>query len=227
MEAVRNDLITYLHTINTSFGLSAEEFHFVEIMNKKKLWANLPQEQIFPILSKFVQIYNSHKWPVLVQTVDHRTLGDHQITIQGSLDGIDLSKKEGLSLMMLLIRIKHRFSKEPQLTILMDEGQGSPGQPFGEAVFASYRGIYKGSFESSKAEPLLQVADFVAYVINRSTNLSTKANRSPDENSFLRLVGSLQLNTSDVTFANVSENFGQSEFDAIHKIDRQAKGLEP
>ena len=225
--AVRNELIVYLCQINDLFGMSAEEFHFVEIMNKKKLWAGLPQEQILPIFSKFVQIYNSHQWPVLIQTIDHRTLGDHGLTIQGSLDGIDLSKKEGQSLMMLLIRIKHRFLQEPQLTILMDEGQGSPGQRFGEAVFASYGGIYDGYFESSKAEPLLQVADFVAYVINRSTNLSTKANRSPDENLFIRLAGSLQLNTSDVTFANVPKNFGQTEFDAIHQSDRQAKGLEP
>ena len=223
---IRKQLLECLEEINTSLHLAAKEFHFVEIANRKKQWASLPKDKVLPLFGVFIQIYNHYKWPVLIQTVDHRTLDDHCITLQGSIDGIDLGKKEGQSLMMLLTRLKQRFRAEPRITLIMDEGAGSPKQPFAKTVFADYKGTYIGYFESSKDEPLLQIADFIAYVVNRSTNLVTRTTRSSDDDLFISIAGSLQLNSSDVAFSDFFKSFGQAEFDNAHREDRKNKGLE-
>lgn len=217
-----------LAQVRESLGIVAPEFHFVDLYNRKGPWANLADDANLRILAFFAEIYQEYRWPVFVQTVDSRTLQDHGIKkLVGKIDGLDLSNDADLSLYMTLIKIKRKYIDYPEpLKLYMDEGRYSAGHTFGSAIFDEWPDKYEGIYASSAKEPLLQLADFVAFCINRSTHLSTKPKRSPVDNWFIRLVAGMQIKSDDVKFATLQKAFTVKEFDDFHRQDRIGKGLE-
>jgi hypothetical protein len=226
VDEIRTQLSGCLDEVRKILDIQPTEFHFVEIVNCKGLWSGLGKDRANRLVESFVHIYNMYKWPVLIQTIDDRTFKDHGLAIGTNLENLNPTKRDDQSLFLLLLKIRKRFKETRPLTLILDEGRGKPGQPFGSSFFPEWGKDFKGYFASSTAEPLLQLADFIAYVINRSTNLLTKATRNDHENEFLRILGNLKLNSEDVVRAAISIHAGQMEFDAIHLRDRQINGLE-
>lgn len=227
-EQIRSEIGRRLDGMVSLLGVRPEEFHFVEIVNRKGIWNKLDQQQAHGVIATFVAIYNEFRWPVLIQTVDDRTFADHGYALGTTMHGLNPSKKEDQSLFLLMLRLRGLLKNDQQhVVLLMDEGRGKPGDAFGENFFPEWGSRFNGYYESSKSEPLLQIADFVAYAVNRLTNLSTKEDRTPKEDEQIAILGSLKLNSSDVRRAVVRNDFGKSEFDAIHSVDRSKKGLEP
>lgn len=224
---IRTQLFECLNEFSQILGTKPDEFHFVEIINRRGLWSNLTKEQANRVVEFFVWIYNQYRWPVLIQTVDDRTFADHGIELGTDLHGLNPSKREDQSLFLLLLRLRMKFKEEKTITLILDEGRSEPGSSFGSKFFPEWGTNFKGYFESSAKEPLLQLADFVAYVINKSTNLATKVNRTNHENQLIDIIGHLKLNSTDVRTAELPITFGHQQFDAIHAADRQSKGLDP
>lgn len=161
-----------------------------------------------------------------MQTIDHRTLADHAIRLKGKVEGLDLSVKADLSLLFLLLRIRMEYQSKPErITLLIDEGARKPGTTIGNMIFHDWPEIFEGRYTSSGCEPLLQVADFLAYCINRSTYLATKRKRTAIDNWFSNLVGEMKINSSDVSAVVLTEDFMVEGFDRLHDLDRKRKGL--
>jgi len=219
-----------LDYVRREHGIPLEEFHFVDIYNRVGPWKQVSDMRNLAIFETFASIYQHYKWMVHVQTVDDRTLGDHGLSsIVGKVDGLDLSDRSDLSLLLLLIKIKNRYPirQHGQLTVIVDNGSsGKPGATVGARIFAERAEFYKGSFESSVDEPLLQIADFMAFSINRATHLCLKANRSATDYAFLDLLRSMEINSPDLEMQELDAHFTIADFDEGHRIDRVRKGLE-
>jgi hypothetical protein len=226
VEHIRREISGCLDEVSALIGVRPDEFHFVEIVNRKGPWQKLNQHQAHGVLAAFVAIYNHYRWPVLIQTVDDRTFTDHGVTLGTTLHGLDPRKKEDQSLFLLMLRLRNEL-KDQSFVLILDEGRAKPGVKFGEKFFPEWGAKYKGYYDSSKNEPLLQISDFVAYAVNRLTNLSAKSNRTTKEDEQIVILGGLELNSDDMRKAVVPKDFGKSEFDALHYADRKEKGLEP
>ena len=225
---VRTQIKECLAQVRDSLGIVAPEFHFVDLYNRQGPWANLADDTNLRILGFFAEIYREYRWPVFVQTVDNRTLRDHNIKkLVGKIDGLDLSNDADLSLYMTLTKIKRKYIENPEpLKLFMDEGRYKEGHSFGSAIFDDWPKRYEGVYASSSKEPLLQLADFVAFCINRSTHLSTKPHRSAVDDWFIRLVGGMRIKSDDIKLATLPKGFTVKEFDDFHLQDRIGKGLE-
>jgi len=210
------------HTSN-----QVEEFHFVDIYNRKQPWNELPDGVNLKIFEFFASIYSRYRWPVIVQTMDSRTLRDHGIEkFVGKIEGLDLSNSADLSLLWLLIKIKVRYKESPSpIHLILDEGRKKPGAQFGAMIFHDWPQTFIGCYASSAAEPLLQLADFIAFCINRSTHLSMKAKRTDVDNWFLKLVGAMTINSKEMVSTTLPNDFSAGDFDAEHEADRKKKGL--
>lgn len=188
------------------------------------------------IFKFFSDIYRHYKWRVVVQTIDNRTFDDHpeykdflrqkEIIKIGKLCGFDFSKRSDVSLFMVLTKIKRIINPKENLNIYVDEGLGGPGKTIGNEIYRDWQGEFSSIFESSSKEPLLQIADFLAFCINRITVLSLKKERTVIDNWFIKNIGSMPINSDDIRFMMVNKNFTSKEFDNAHKIDRKIKGLE-
>jgi hypothetical protein len=204
------------------------EFHFVDLFNRKPPWDRLPAQANLTFFEFFCKIYEKYRWPVILSTVDKRPLADHRILkFEGRVDGLDLSKAEDLSLLFLCFKLKTQYkaSGEP-LQLYIDEGRRKPGSAFGTDIFYDWPTSYSGLYASSAGEPLLQLADLVAFCVNRSTHLAMKAKRSEVDNWFLALVSSMGINSPDLRTGLLPLNFGVAEFDELHRLDRIEKRLQ-
>jgi hypothetical protein len=222
----RSQIMTCLEEVNRSLGVKIGEFHFAHIFNRKPPWDALPEGVNLRLFESFAHIYSLYRWKVFVQTVDDRTLADHAIQLKGKVEGIDLSERADLSLFLLLLKIKLEYKSKPEpITLLIDEGKRKPGTMIGNRIFYDWPEKVEGRYVSSGCEPLLQLADFLAYCINRSTYLATKRKRSASDNWFLNLVGGMEINSRDVSAVALPDDFTVEDFDRFHDLDRKGKGL--
>jgi len=223
---IRRDIKACLQKIENLTGIVSQEFHFVDIYNKNPPWDSLADKLNLILFEFFASIYSEERWPVIIQTVDDRTFSDHKLEIKGKIDGLNLSNYADVSLQMLLVKIKRQHIHKPEdITIIIDEGKGKPGKKFPVNVFHDWPCKYDAYFDSSCHDPLLQLADFIAYCVNRSTHLQMKKKKTKTDLWFLNLVGTMNLNSKDITNAKLSTNFSAQDIDRLHKDDRLLKGL--
>lgn len=125
VEDVRAQIRNCLELTGEYLPLAPTEFHFVDIYNRNGPWKLLTDPVNLGIIEAFCHIYSLHRWRVIIQTIDDRTLRDHDIKdYKGVVDGLDLSDRHDLSLLWLCIKIKLKFNKEPTpLALIVDEGR--------------------------------------------------------------------------------------------------------
>ncbi|MEW9299454.1 DUF3800 domain-containing protein [Acetobacter oryzifermentans] len=224
---IRANIVNCLAEMPSLLGISPTEFHFVDIYNRNKEWRNAPGELNLKIFEFFAKIYRMHRWPVQVQTVDDRTLADHAIRFDLSVDGIDLRERDGQALFFLLTKVKHRMPGPPEpLTLRIDAGRAKPGKPIANTLFREWGDLYDGQYAESHLEPLIQIADFLAFSINRVTHLGLKAQRTEIDIWFLQLIASMDIFSDDLMQASLPVNFSTTDIDKLHAADRKQKGLE-
>ena len=228
VEEINSEMSACLSEICSLYDISVSEFHFVDIYNRNSPWDILSDGANLRLFELFSVIYQKYKWEVVIQTVDDRTMKDLGILkIQGQIGGLDLSRRADFSLLMLLIKIKKIYKNNSfPINFLVDEGVKKSGAIFGCEVFHDWPHQVSGVYASSSSEPLLQIADFIAFCVNRSTHLSMKSNRSDIDNWFLNLVGHMGINCVDLVAQRLSRNFSIEDFDDLHMKDRVKKGSE-
>ncbi|HEX4548953.1 hypothetical protein [Pseudomonas sp.] len=227
---LRMEMQECLKIVTDELKVKANEFHFVDIYNRNGPWSHLVKMENLRIFEFFAEIYNHYKWKVHIQTIDDQTFEDHPaIKAEGVVDGLDLSKRSDLSLFFLLVKLKHIYTirDHGQLTLIVDNRtDGELGAPVGYSVFSERVPFFKGSFESSSKEPLLQISDFIAFCINRTTNLGVKSSRTDTDYAFLDLVANMGINSDELKTVQLERGFSVSDFDERHRLDRVTKGLE-
>lgn len=228
VEYVRNQLKECLAHVSSIIGKPLTEFHFTEIFNRRGQWAQTEDGLNLKIFGFFAELYSIKRWPVMLQTVDDRTFVGHNVSNwAGKIDGLDLTDRYTQSLVLLCMRFQRELPEcEEPLTVLVDQGLRKPGAPFGKTLFREWKGQFRGEYVAS-TEPLMQLTDFVAYCINRSTVLQIKSNRSKTDLYFLRMIEMMNLNTTDLQFHKLPASFNAQDIDELHRLDRVAKVLEP
>ena len=230
---IREQLTQCLAEVSSITSLQVNEFHFVDIYNKNPPWDKLHKDQEslnLGIFEFFAEIYRMHRWPVLIQTVDDITLQDFKsngfekilLNIPKKSIELDLKKRDDISLLLLLLKIKAKLrANQDSINLLIDEGRKKPKSPFGYTIFKDWpKNKYHGEYKSSREEPLLQIADFIAFCINRSTHVSLKDKKTLTDEWFLNLVGTMNINSEDLTPAYLKSGFSYHEIDRIHETKR-------
>jgi len=227
VEEIRDGVRVCLAEMPALLGVSPSEFHFADIYNRKGVWKNVSAGQNLRIFSFFADIYRRYRWNVHIQTVDERTLADHNLEIKGKIDGIDLAERDGQALLFLLTKIKSVIPPAPnKLTLRIDAGRNAPGSPFANTLFGEWGDQYDGQFAASDAEPLIQIADFLAFSINRNTHLQIKPHRTEIDWEFMELITSMNIQSPDFPQVKAKRQSLGSDLDAAHANDRRDKGLE-
>lgn len=126
----------------------------------------------------------------------------------------------------MFFKIKNKIkTSDTEITIIVDEGKKKAGSSISPKLFQDWQSKVSGVYASSKEEPLLQLADFLAYCINRCTHLMMKNKRTEIDNWFQELVVAMAINSDDIKRVTASRNPTVSDFDDWHRADRAEKGL--
>lgn len=121
---VRKQIHNCLEYFAETLPEAPREFHFTEIYNGSGPWEPLRRDgRNILLIEAFCGIYSRYRWPVIVQTIDDRTLRDHKIEkLKEKIDGLDLSDRQDASLLFLCLKIKKKMNDGPRpLTLIIDE----------------------------------------------------------------------------------------------------------
>lgn len=222
---IRSGIKNTLTAIKTQFNILVQEFHFTDIYNRISPWNQLPDRENLKIIEAFADLYYRNNWVVHIQTIDERTLKDHGIeSIIAKPEGLNLKNRDELALFFMLSKIKSRIGKSQNINLIIDEGLKKNNHQIGNLLFHGYH--FHGSFQSSSNDPLLQIADFLAFAINRCTHLMLKENRSETDLWFLDLIASMEINSTDINYFSINENSSSDDLDIALKKHRCELGLE-
>lgn len=226
---IPNDLIPILEGhMNTLCGLlkqrfGTEEFHFTEIYNRKKEFANIEINETLDILSTFAEIFYIYDLKIFVSTINSE---EKRINEQSFLNAVkflsnvlDLPDNEKTTALMTTfikarvhVNLNHPDSKVD--TFICDEGLRNVGFEEGPK-----NKDFVIKFDSSKDNKLLQLADYAAWFVTRAKNIfdkmSSKKKISDVDKQVLLIYESLTDNYVNFTQASIDlediSNFSYDE----------------
>jgi len=178
--------------------INIKEFHFTDIINRRKSFSNLTSDEVLNIFSSITKLLEKEKFYIFHQTITPRTLQENGLEFYFQF--IDPSRRDikHIALDFLCQRIKSSVKSlkiKNLFEVIIDEGMVKKGGkvylPFLSEELK--QNPYANS-ESSEASVLLQIADFYAFVINRMQMLMIKNKISDFDKSILEIIQQAFLN---------------------------------
>jgi len=153
----------------------AEEFHFADIYGGKGEFKGIDLKKRLGLFRFMTKIFKMYRFPVFVKTFNPDTLAalHSKARFPKRICPFNLFKQEDLALLFLLIRIKWYIEKNraaPGITarVFVDEGYKKHGVAILIPKWVSMFEDGQICFARSSETYPLQLADFAAYVLNRS-----------------------------------------------------------
>jgi len=173
----------------------AAEFHFADIYMGRGSFRSIGLATRLAIFEFMANIFGTYGFPVLVQTLDPKTLRDvrERANFPSKFGPFNLAKHEDFALFLLLCRVKwHLEQTYPQdnrlARVFVDEGYKKNTS----AIFIdSFRNVFCDGlvcFGKSDIILPLQLADFAAFCLNRMQLLIGKSELSELDKSFLDII---------------------------------------
>ena len=176
LKSLQKDL-KYIKNLFKKFNI--DELHFADLINGNGNYKVFTQEKRLALLDAFCMFFRQYKLPFFVQTTNPDTLGENGLILalkKISYKGLDLADYEVQGLFLLFLRVveylKENNMPNGDYEIIIDEGLKKAGTRLEIPLFQEY--TFKLKFEQSKNNLLLQIADFVAYSVNRMQRTMVK-----------------------------------------------------
>ncbi|TBE74021.1 hypothetical protein ELG97_36840 (plasmid) [Rhizobium leguminosarum] len=227
----------FLDGVRDEFG--AEELHFTEIFSGKGVWERVSVDKRAEVIQLMASVMEATGLPVVHQSVAEFTTLDHPNwrlpTGVGDWDLEDLSQ---FGLLMLCSRASHHIRAMKQ------KGPSDFDLPFplyvdagilpheGARKLPNWDDVIEGptaQFRDSASLAGLQLADFAAFVINRSQWIAVTRTPGPlNKAERAILTAGAGLNIVNLPFRPVvAADFGRESHEEWLSADRVAKGLSP
>lgn len=163
----------------------ASEFHFKDILQGTNEFRNMPLEERLEILVYFADFYRNFQFPLLVQTLASDDYLRNKIIIENhklKRDNFRANNNGDLALICLMMRIKSYLKtnrlEDEEIFITIDSGRQKGGTYQNCSLFGKQLVGGTLKYEQSHFEPMLQLVDFVAFMINKQRLILTKTEKS-------------------------------------------------
>lgn len=211
-EDLKSDIILLLEKYSSN-RLKLKEFHFTDIINRRKEFSYLDSNGVLEIIKDFTDVLNKYYLPFFIQTITPRTLEENGLknNHNKSLDEIALD--------FLFCRIKQFVLEnhfENDFEVIIDEGIRKKGE---KVIVENLKSVTTENymlFDSSEDNLLIQVADFFAFTLNKNQMSMIKNKRTEFDIEVLNILNSV-LNgneTSGIKPMLISEReFSKDDYD--------------
>ncbi|MBX4922348.1 DUF3800 domain-containing protein [Rhizobium bangladeshense] len=237
-EKVQEGMEIFLNGIRGEFRV--DELHFTEIYSGKGLWKTVAVDERAKIIGLMSRLIGAFDLPIVHQSVSEFTRADHPVTGRpfrsGDWDTADLSH---FGLLLLCSEVCRRLrvlrNQAPEnfklpFPLYADEGILPAGRNRALPNWADGIEGPEVRFRNSVDVPGLQLADFAAFIINRTQWIA--ATRVPGRPITMAeqviLDASANLNVLNFELQSIPiEEFGRAGYEERLSADRVAKGLPP
>ncbi|ODT82156.1 MAG: hypothetical protein ABS69_05360 [Nitrosomonadales bacterium SCN 54-20] len=185
-------------------------------------------------------IFAKNQYPIIFQTLD--PVGANAFSnskFQRKLGPVDLRKYDELALWVLLIHIQNYISNQSNqvpapIHVVLDESEKwKDSRSIDVRETVSRPSAFAGQMIyslNSKGFPLIQLADFAAFTINRQQWLMSLAPEkiTDFDGEFLHIVSRANLNLVNLPKVAINLNKWQpEEYDFIREVVDEQKGIPP
>lgn len=217
-----------------------DEFHLTDIYRGHKSFKGVSPEKRLGVIAFLAHLFAQYRYPIIFQTLD--PIGAKAFSnqnFQRKMGSLDLRKHGELALWMLLIRIQDYISEEshqvpsPVYVVLDESEKWKDSRSINISETVSNPKAFVGEMiysRNSKEFPLVQLADFAAFTINRQQWLMTldREKITDFDLAFLRIVSDARMNTVNINQVKVNLDLWQpQDYDFMRQLDDAQKGIPP
>jgi hypothetical protein len=179
--------------------LGASEFHFTDIWSGRKEFKEVEWGVRFGIFQFMTEIFAQYKFPIYVQTFDPVTLEKVRTQLGERTDFFEKLKlfnfrkpKDAALFFLLFLHLRNHIKKERvsdkiKARVFVDEGFKPNGCTIQSKIFENEFADGMICFASSKTIFPIQLADFAAFMLNKSQLLLEKENKTDRDIQLLQL----------------------------------------
>lgn len=198
-------MVNCLETLRKEFN--AEEFHFKDIYNGKNEFSDVPLEDRLEIIKLFATLFKEWQLPILCQTFSLEEYERNNL-IKGAdrqtIDDFNLNNYSDFCLYHLLMRIKSYIADlnvyPKPFEIIIDQDGKKVNASRTVNLFGDDLLNRQLQYKSSKDEHLIQLADFVAFCLNRVKWIQQNNSHlcKPIDMTFLEICSNADFNTVNI-----------------------------
>jgi hypothetical protein len=181
---IRAELSSKIVTLIAKYSLlGIKEFHFTDLLNQRKEYRMLSKDEVKQIFQDFTEILMQFQYGVFVQTMTPESYAENGLEDDGTLS---LEEK---TLKFIILRIRHYVNAVNPIRnfeIMSDEGIGKKGTHRSYPELSAFTDKPQVSFFASHDDPLLQVADYFAFCLNKFQLIAIKNNRTAFDIWFMK-----------------------------------------
>jgi hypothetical protein len=174
------------------FGVN--EFHFTDIFSGIKAYKGVSIQRRMRIFEDFAELFREMKYPILSMTMSSEDYQRSKIQLTKGkymIDGLNMSRHEDFSLCYLLLRchyfLKKNWNNSTPVEVTIDAGRQKDGSTQIMAEFKSNFIDRTIKYTASEKEPMLQLADYAAFCLNKGYWLQNKGARTNFDIEWLKI----------------------------------------
>jgi hypothetical protein len=212
---IREELTKKILVLLKKFeDLGIKEFHFTDLLNRRKEYRKLETNEVKYIFENFAAILSSFKLTLFVQTMTSRTFKENGLFDDGSMSVEE--KALHFVINRILIHVKD-VDPIRDFEVFCDEGLENAGTRKNYEKLEPFTDMPYITFMSSHTDVLLQVADFYAFCLNRHQMLAIKEKRTDFDRWFIGMTNTAFANCRSSGFRAglMNEKDGAKEYDQV------------
>lgn len=225
-ESLRKVMEECIGVVKKEFEIT--EFHFTELLNGKKQYRKINMEDRLLIFKLFATLFREWKLPIIIQTINNDSfLEAGMILPKMKICNFKIDDNGDMALILALAKCKEFIDDNRDyygydFDIIVDEGKQKKDTCQQVELLRDIMVDDKIQYKASNEDVLLQLADYVAFCINRTQILATKEDRTEWDKKLLEI-----FNYADFNILNLERYAidGPKEYDRLMRMDKDKKGL--
>lgn len=229
-QQISETIIEYKNEMH-SHGITIDRFHFSDIFNRRGAWKGHDDlaKQTFELFS---QLFIEFQKETFTQTFERYSISEHEAEMRkhkmawpDSFFGVKTDSQESQCFTMLLFRIILSNPNRERCVVKVDQGLRSDGAKHEDSNFNM-----TVEFLAAENNPILQFADFAAFMINRSNVVQTRKEFSWADTYFLTFWQEISKHINCKTMRPIEIDLNQDiapQFYSAQEEKRIENGLSP
>ena len=224
---VRESVTDCLDVLKTDYNINLQRLHFTDIFCSNQEWSEpiINKDMIeLCIFSGFVDIFNRFQIKSFIQTIEPYTFETTDpFENISEVYGINTNFTSNQACILCIHKIARDLKENENACIIIDQGIKEKGTI---ETYSFNNNQIQIQYKDSREEPLLQLADFFAFMVNRANAIQNEVSLSKTNQLFLSLYAKLKIKGKDFGECIIDYELPINEQSAkFHEKDRQKKEL--
>ena len=181
----------------------ANEFHFADIYGGRRQFKGVDLQKRLALFEFMAFVFSTNGIPILVQTFDRETLAYFHSRAPSDIPDantfFDFTRPQAAALFFLLVRVKWFMQQTPtyplvKASVFIDEGFKKSGIAIKLPTFEKEFADGLVCFAQSSSIVPIQLADFAAFLLNRTQLTGGREQRSSLDNRIAQIASTIAAN---------------------------------